>query len=126
MKRNWDTIREILVRVEQCSTPGDMLRLSSFPEDKRVEVAYHMALLIEAGLVQGRVLQTMGPEAQEFLVQRLTWNGHEFLDTIRNDTIWARTKKVAIEGRTSATFEIIKDVAKEQLSAVVKGAIGSS
>ena len=30
MKRNWDTIRELLTKVEACTTPGEMVRLADF------------------------------------------------------------------------------------------------
>ena len=71
MKRNWETIRELLTKVEECTLPTDMVRLGNFPPERAVEISYHMALLIEAGLVNGQVSQTIGPEIKDFFAQRL-------------------------------------------------------
>ncbi len=122
MKRNWETIRELLTRVEECSLPTDMVRLSDFLPERDVEISYHMALLIEAGLVKGLVSQSIGPEAKEFLAQSLTWEGHEFLDAIRSDTVWQKTKKTFIDQGMSMTFELVKVVAKKAAVSLVKAA----
>lgn len=38
-------------------------------------------------------------------VKRLTWNGHEFLDTIRDAEVWKRTKAGAEKaGNASVSF----------------------
>jgi hypothetical protein len=124
MKRNWETIRELLTRVEECTLPTDMVRLSSFPSERDAEVSYHMALLIEAGLVKGQVTQTIGPEVKDFFAQRLTWKGHEFLDSIRSDTVWQKTKKTFIDQGVPMTFDLVKAVAKEAAVSLMKAALG--
>lgn len=124
MKRNWETIRELLSKVEECSLPTEMVQLSQFPDERAAEISYHMSLLIEAGLVKGQMVKTIGPEVKDFFGQRLTWEGHEFLDSIRSDTVWARTKKLFTEQGVSMTFELVKSVAKDAAAALMKGALG--
>lgn len=124
MKRNWDTIRELLIKVEECTLPTEMIRLSDFPKERAAEISYHMSLLIEAGLVNGQTVQTIGPEVKDFFAQRLTWQGHEFLDTIRSNTVWERTKKTFIEKGLEMSFDLVKTVAKEAATAIMKGALG--
>lgn len=124
MKRNWETIRELLTKVEECTMPADMIRLASFPSERAAEISYHMALLIEAGLVNGQISQTLGPEVKDFFAQRLTWEGHEFLDAIRSDTVWQKTKKTFVEQGVSMTFELVKSVAKEAAVSLMKATIG--
>lgn len=123
MKRNWDTIRELLAKVEECTLPTDMVRLANFPAERHAEIAYHMALLIEAGLVNGQVVKTIGPEVKDFFAQRLTWSGHELIDSIRSDTVWNKTKKVFVEKGIDMSFDLIKSVAKEAAAALLKGAL---
>ena len=73
MKRNWDTIREVLVRLEE-TTPGEgCVRLSSFPQERAQEISYHVELLMEAGLIHGQMSKTIGPSPYDFLAIRLTW-----------------------------------------------------
>ena len=124
MKRNWDTIRELLTKVEGCTLPIDMVRLSHFPQERSAEISYHMTLLIEVGLVKGQVSQTIGPEVKDFIAQRLTWQGHEFLDSIRSDTVWAKTKKVFLDRGVEMTFDLVKTIAKEAATSILKGALG--
>lgn len=124
MKRNWETIRALLTKVEECTLPSDMVRLSNFPQEQAAEVSYHMALLIEAGLISGRITQTIGPEVTDFIAHRLTWEGHEFLDAIRSDTVWQKTKKTFVDQGVSMTFELVKTVTKEVAVSIMKGAFG--
>lgn len=124
MQRSWDIIRELPTKVEECTLPAEMVRLSTFPKDRAPEVAYHMALLIEAGLVKGQVFQTLSREPKDFMAQRLTWEGHEFLDSIRSETVWERTQKTFVEQGVAMTFDLVKVIAKESAAALMKGALG--
>ena len=124
MKRNWDTIRELLTTVEECTLPTDVVRLGSFPSDRKAEVSYHMTLLIEAGLVKGQVVQANGPDVKDFFGQRLTWEGHEFLDAIRSDTVWQKTKKAFIDQGVSMTFDLVRTAAKEVAAILIKANLG--
>jgi hypothetical protein len=124
MKRDWDVIRELLTRVEECSVPDDMIQLSSFPPERAAEISYHMELLIEAGLVDGQMSKTLGPGPPSFFATRLTWDGHEFLDGIRSETVWQKTKKSFVSNGTSMTFDLVKSVVKEAASTLLQSTIG--
>jgi hypothetical protein len=123
MKRNWETIRELLTNVEECTLPGAQVRLSSFPQERSAEISYHMALLFEAGLVHGQMSQTLGPAVKDFFAQRLTWDGHELLDAIRSDTVWNKTKKVFTEQGVSMTFDLVREVAKKAAASLMAAAM---
>lgn len=90
MTRDWDIIREILTKLEENSSPSNILQLSDFSSEQRESISYHSELLIEAGLVDGKMIKSMGRDILEFFITRLTWNGHEFLDTIKNETVWKK------------------------------------
>src|SRR3989344_5432467 len=125
MKRNWDTIREILIKFEELDPETGALQLNDFPADRAYEFSYHVELLLEAGLIYGQMSKTMGRHAQNFLAQRLTWQGHEFLDAIRSDTVWNKTKTSFVKGGLSMTFDLVKEVAKDVAVAYLKSTIGS-
>jgi hypothetical protein len=111
MKRNWDTIREILLRLEEKGLGEHPLQLSSWPKDILPEISCHVELLKEAGLIHGRMSKEIGPSPHDFVAIRLTWEGHELLDAIRNDTIWNKTKESFISRGISMTFDLVKSVA---------------
>ncbi|MGZ8158118.1 MAG: DUF2513 domain-containing protein [Methylobacter sp.] len=110
MKRNWDTIREILLRAEALES-GTTLRLSDFDENRSDEIAYHVQLLKEAELIQVSILEYLGGAGIHFDLERLTWSGHELLDAIRSETIWDKTKTTITNKGVAMTFELIKSVA---------------
>jgi hypothetical protein len=63
--------------------------LSGYSEEA---IVYHSVLLIEAGLVNGPAVFDAS-EGRDIgaVVLRLTWAGHEFLDSARDETIWRKT-----------------------------------
>jgi hypothetical protein len=117
MKRNWETVRELLAKVEACTLPVDTVTLGDFPDDRAAEISYHIALLMEAGLVEGSMLQTIGPEVNDFIAARLSWEGHELIDSIRSDTVWERTKKRFRDAGVEMSIDLVKEAAQ----AVAKG-----
>ena len=116
MKRDMDLIRLILLEIEN-SEPYEILRLDLCGyQDK--EVNYHLELLISAGLVEGEMNYAGGMRASPLV--RLAWPGHDFLDSIRSESIWARTKELLKnKGVQTVSFELLKAIvdfiAKRQL-----------
>ncbi len=92
MKLDKELIRQILLAVEDHDDPqGWMtLRIEGRSEE---EVSYHVMLLDEAGLLSGISLGGIGHF--EWQPKRLTYQGHEFLDSVRDGEVWRRTKEGA-------------------------------
>ena len=111
MKRNWDVIREVLIRFEEKPSKERALQLDAWSEDIQPEVSYNVDILLDGGLLDGKMLPTLDPGPINFLVFRLTWQGHEFLDAIKNDTVWNKTKESFVSKGLSMTFELVKSVA---------------
>jgi len=108
MKRDWDLIREILTKVEECNPNVKGVQPSDFSIDAHTAVAYHVKLLIDAGLVEGEMTPSM-----HFDVESLTWEGHEFLDSIRDDTVWEKTKTIFADKGISMSIDLVKGVASK-------------
>jgi hypothetical protein len=96
VKRDFDLIRKLLLSIEaNQQMDGTREFYPQSPDELGIqghtveEVAYHLRLLIEAGFVDGAV--TIACPMQ--VIRGLTWDGHEFLDNIKNDNIWEKTKK---------------------------------
>lgn len=123
MERNWDIIREILIKLEELNPKVGTIQLSDFPADKAYEYSYHVELLVESGLIHGQMSKTIGSHAHDFFASRLTWNGHEFLDAIRSDSVWNKTKTSFVKGGLSMTFDLIKGVATDVAAVLLKSTI---
>lgn len=120
MKRDWDLVRDILRRTETETSNAKTLGLSDFSESMASQVAYHVELLIEAGLIDGRMSKALGSSPSHFVIIRLTWRGHEFIDQIRSDSVWDKTKaKFSSEG-ISMTFDLVKQVALDLAANLLK------
>lgn len=123
MKRNWDTIREILVRIEEMAPDESPLQLDAFQDDRAAEISYHMELLLEAGLVKGRMIRLLDPGPANFFASRLTWQGHEWLAAVRSDTVWQKAKKSFVSSGMAMTFDLVKSVAGDIAAASIKAAL---
>lgn len=113
MKRDMDVVREILLEVE--SRDDGRAAVFDFDENALVK-REHLRMLIEAGLLQ-EVGQTRS--AARYKVQ-LSWKGHDYLDAIRDEGIWSKTKAAVAETGGSATLEIVKSLALGYLKSKIE------
>lgn len=122
MKRDMDTVRELLLRIEALNVKagaGYFLGASEEPLASAGanpdSVAYHMQLLMDAGFIDSTKVQG----ATQFGFRGLTWRGHDFLDSVRDPEIWRQTK----EGASKAggyTVELLGDLAKGLIKTQIK------
>ena len=125
MKRDMELIRKILFAIEQeyVDVWLDYNDLKIDDYDFKT-VGYHCAILRDAGFVYDYKGQYAGNELYFFSVGRLTWEGHEFLDKIRNETVWNKTKETITGKGLPFVLEVVKEVATAITTAMVQGAIG--
>ncbi|MBU5245293.1 DUF2513 domain-containing protein [Bacillus halotolerans] len=108
MELKADLVRNLLLYVETLKygeTAGISKVFNSLnlrDEDEYLEVVYTVKKLIEAGYL---IASTSPLEICE-----MTYNGHMFLETIRDNKVWEQTKKKAASF-TGVSFEILKDIA---------------
>lgn len=136
MKRDWDQIRTILSELEK---QDDLFRpyipdglaapsrsISSEDEAKFFAFYEQVRLLMEAGLVEAVMLGIYQGDSRPTISftthapYRLTWAGHEFLDSIRDAGTWSKIKSVSLEKGSSLTFDVIKELGMSLL----KGSVG--
>lgn len=114
MTRDMDLVRAILLKVE--ATPANQHIDDVEPEgyDENA-IAEHVEMLIDGGLLDGKVLISGmgGDRIASYHVKKLTWKGREFLDATRNDTVWAKTKKLIADKGGGVPFEITVALAIE-------------
>ncbi len=120
MKRDMELIRKLLLTIEK-----NPRQLEVEGYDKN-QVKYHALLLIEAGFLDGNVSDTLANTSvvPSFVsVNRLTWDGHEFLDNIRKEEVWNTIKTEFKDASISTVFSIGKQLtenyAKKKLSSLL-------
>lgn len=121
-----DLCRLILFKIEDeyKSTALSNLQIDGY--DIEI-IAYHCDLLFEAGLIKSYKPTYASDKIYFFSVGALTWEGHDFLDKIRENTMWNRTKNRIKENALPMTLEVIKTIAtsliNDQLSGYLNGSL---
>ena len=115
MKRDMDLCRKIMLAIEDryVDTAVSNLAVNGYSLE---QVAYHCKILCEAGIVTEYKPTYGDNKLQFFSVGSLTWEGHEYLDKIRDTTIWKKTKDEIQELGVPMTLDVIKDVAASIIS----------
>ncbi|AMP89084.1 MULTISPECIES: DUF2513 domain-containing protein [Legionella] len=106
MRRDWDVIRNILIKIENLET-NTYLQLKNFPESEHNKISHHIELLCDDNLIECNIHKTTAGRPYDFHVSRLTWRGHEFLDSVRSDTVWSKTKEVFKNKGVDMGFNLI-------------------
>lgn len=120
MTRDMDLIRALLLQLEAMEKrPSDVMHI--VPDDDTLaiegytveQVEHHLSLIHEAGFLD----HVGGGQPMEgIMFRRLSWQGYEFLDTLRDPAVWRTTKDKASKVG-GAGLGIILDIGK----AVIRG-----
>jgi hypothetical protein len=115
VQRDMDLIRQLLLRIEQDPKLNGKEWIHFDPSELGLanrnseEIGYHLAMLIEADFVEGRI----GIEAIP-TISKLTWEGHEFLDNIKNDNVWNKTKS-RIGDLGTVSLKVVASIAEAEI-----------
>ena len=118
MKRDWRTIREVLIEVEGLdSAKFETIQYGPASESDEPEKDKHGILLWRAGFIEGADASSM--EGDAILAQSLTWAGHDLLETIRSKVVWERINTMAKDKGIELTFDAVKALGKLALEWVI-------
>ncbi len=121
VKRDMDLIREILLQAEGLPAERKNAKIEIDGRDPN-EIGQHLLLLQDARLAE--VLDSSGVGSMHNVtLRRLTWEGHEFLDQIRNEEKYKEAKEEAIRLTGSAGFEVLKALLSETAKFAIKAAL---
>ena len=113
MKRDMSLVRELLLEIEK----GHMGMVDGldYPNEK---IVYHVKIMNDFGLIEAEVhdvstLASMGRvEYALGTIAGLTWEGYDFLDDIRDETVWKKTLTQIKKTTGTASLEMVKEVAQ--------------
>jgi len=123
MKRDMDYVRDLLLRIEELTEPNLAdLALQEADEDEAQKLAYHIRMMIEeVGLVRG--IEAGSHSGTNWLNINLTWQGHEYLDDVRDPEVWKQAKAGA-EKFGGLSFELFGALAKGLVKQQIKKRTG--
>ena len=104
-----DLCRKILLSVEareSTITPVEV-ELEGYTAG---QIGYHSKLLVDQGLLEGLDFSAGEASAHTYGLRCLTYKGHDFLETARDDTRWRKAKAVIAEEGLPVTLDVMKSV----------------
>jgi hypothetical protein len=113
MQRDMDLIRAILLKLEGDVGPNPAAYSFDIINQRLVIDGYsneavfgHLLILLKSPFITGKLLGT-----NYVGISSITWEGHDFIDSIRDSKIWHDTKEGAKEAG-GFTIELLSSLAK--------------
>ena len=124
MRLNNDCVRDLLLYIEDNSSINNLIVISQIQVEGYTtdELIYTAMKLEEAGYIKARVSKFISGSTDVY-VNEITWNGHKFLDNIRDDGVWKTTKE-KISKFSSVSLNIMENVAAQVLTNLINQQIG--
>ncbi|GAX00069.1 DUF2513 domain-containing protein [Secundilactobacillus mixtipabuli] len=121
MELNHDCVRDLLLLLEKVPfDDGGIFDLDSiiksvnFTDRYSVDtIRYTFVELVDAGYIDGTPTGQM-PVTYGFV--KITFEGHKFLDNIRDESVWKQTKQTIISKIGSASLSVISTVAAKVIA----------
>ena len=116
MKRDLDLIRKLLVFFEE-RPHGGPIEIPPIDGYSEMEIQYHLLLLHEAGFLRcERIRSSTDPDRVIRVIPfYLTWEGQEFLQSIKDDTVWRKAKEKVVKPLASWTIVILREWLKQEI-----------
>lgn len=118
MKRDMDLVRKILLAMdayEHGFAPHD-LTIPGYDQDV---IGHHVWLMAEGKLVTAATITATNSLSPIALPRTITWKGHDFLDAVRNESVWSKVKTQLKDHAISVPFALLQDLALKILAAHV-------
>lgn len=115
MKRDLDLVRDILLWME-AQPEGRNCNTWTFdiPERTEQEIGYHAYLMHQAGLIVAYDGTYQSDDTPNWIPIMLTWDGHEFIASAKNNDTWAKAKKHIIGPAAEVTFKVLLEWLKTE------------
>lgn len=124
MKRHLELMRSILFQCE-AHKHGYAPKTFDIEGYTDEQVGFHILLLGEAGLLTVRNITSLGSKSPRAVPLYLTQHGYDFLDSIRDQTVWEETQGVLAKAG-GWTLDLVHKVATAILTKQAMAAIGSA
>jgi hypothetical protein len=101
-----------MVSLIEAAAEGDLARVGALlTGHSEQEFAYHCVQLVDAGFLAGNVQMA---NHGMIIINKLAWQGHEFLDAVRDPDVWQKTKEQA-KGVASVGLGFLWEIAKAEV-----------
>ncbi|PHL20883.1 DUF2513 domain-containing protein [Enterococcus faecium] len=124
MKLNQDCVRDILLELEKkldLNTQlykNDLLTFSSYEKYGEKDFFYTLLKLTEAGYLNAKVTAGANNPVFSVNISSISWKGHEFLDSVRDNEVWKQTKSIIFKF-SSVSITTIENIASNVITQLI-------
>lgn len=124
MKLNQDCIRDLLLYLEENLTLRNHFTIDCYSDESFIEkysiddLRYTVLKLYEANYLNVKIEKFMDTPVPCIDIQSITFSGHEFLDTIRDNRVWTKTKDI-LSVFKSVSIELISETASKVIISLI-------
>ena len=124
MRLDPDLIKKILSVLEETDVddPNAYLdslnKIEGYSED---QVIYHVRQLISGGYIDGEVIDSIGRQGSGLFIRRLSWEGHQFVENSRNDSLWKRSKEIVLSKVGGVSIDVLAETLKRLVENALSG-----
>lgn len=130
MKLNQDCLRDLMLYFEDTLTMRNYILIDCYSDKTFLEkyniddLRYTTLKLIEANYINAIARDFLDAPVPEIRIKSITFAGHKFLDTIRDDKVWTKTKTV-LSGFKSVSIEVISETAAKVITNFINQQLGT-
>ena len=124
MKRDLDLLREMMLKIESLNGSEHQICIEDFFDicDDARTISLHMELLLDEKFIEilkGSEYWDDYYQALNFSITRLTMAGYDYLDAVRNPSVWKKTKEAITAKAGSAPLVVIEKIAESILESLL-------
>jgi hypothetical protein len=120
MKRDLELIRKLLLFFEGKNST-ELVELPPIEGYDKTTLKTHLVLMFEAGLLRCEPVRSSTSDRVIYVLPfELTWNGHEFLDKVRSESVWNRIRGTIASQGGSIAFALVNQLATRYAMELLK------
>lgn len=123
MKLNHDCVRAVLKYLEDTLELDNEIDATDIVIKKyqQQDIVYSVRKLAEAGYLN--TTDYSADDEQNIIINSISWDGHRFLDTVRDPKVWEHSKSVASK-LLSVSIGMMENIASQVITNLVSQQLG--
>lgn len=123
LKLDYDLIRDLLIETEEMTDGINSYMFNnyclSFKDVEKIKLRYHLKYLYNIGFIES-LSKCNSANIERLAIIDITPAGREYLDNIRNISVWHKTKSIIHKFGSPVTVSMVSNIA----ASVVKHSLG--
>jgi hypothetical protein len=119
MKRDMELVRKILLEIEnrESGYAPHNFEINDYTQE---QIRYHAHIMWKGGLIEAIDRTDLSSTSPQAIPKSLTWSGHEFLESARNDTVWKKAMNTVQEKGGTINIQVLSQL----LTSLMKAQFG--